>query len=143
MKMSNPIPQFSHLISNLKSFSLAYIHLVESRVSGSGDANGNEKLDFALNILGTEHAVLVAGGLTPDSAKRAVEEEYKEYNVLVVFGRYFISNPDLVYRVRKGLPLASWDRSTFYVKESERGYTDYPFSEEFLREKGGVEAPRL
>lgn len=88
--------------------------------------------------------MLIAGGFTPESAKRAVEEEYKEYkNVLVVFGRYFISNPDFVYRVREGFPLARWDRSTFYVKESERGYTDYPFSVEFLREKGGVEAARL
>lgn len=87
--------------------------------------------------------MLVAGGFTPESAKRAVEEEYKEYNVLVVFGRYFISNPDLVYRVREGLPLARWDRSTFYVKESERGYTDYPFSEELFRKNGGVEATRL
>lgn len=143
MKMSNPLPQFTHLISNLKSFPLAYIHLVESRVSGSGDANGIEKLNFALKILGTEQVVLVAGGFTPESAKRTVEEEYKEYkNVLVVFGRYFISNPDLVYRVREGLPLAHWDRSTFYANESEKGYTDYPFSVEFLREKGGAEAAR-
>lgn len=61
----------------------------------------------------------------------------------MVFGRYFISNPNLVYRVRKGLPLALWDRSTFYVKVSARGYTDYPFSLEFLSEKGGVEVARL
>lgn len=87
--------------------------------------------------------MLVAGGFTPDSAKRSVEEDYKEYNVLVVFGRYFISNPDLVYRIREGLPLARWDRSTFYVNESEKGYTDYPFSVELLRENGGMEAARL
>lgn len=88
--------------------------------------------------------MLVAGGFTPESAKRAVEDEYKEYNnVLVVFGRYFISNPDLVYRVKEGLPLARWDRSTFYVKESEKGYTDYPYSVEFLKENGGMEAARL
>lgn len=88
--------------------------------------------------------MLVAGGFTPESAKRAIEDEYKEYNnVLVVFGRYFISNPDLVYRVREGLPLARWDRSTFYIRESKKGYTDYPFSVEFLREQRGVEAARL
>lgn len=88
--------------------------------------------------------MLVAGGFTPESAKRAVEDEYKKYNnVLMVFGRYFISNPDLVYRVKEGLPLARWDRSTFYIKESKKGYTDYPFSVELLREKGGVEAARL
>lgn len=61
----------------------------------------------------------------------------------MVFGRYFISNPDLVYRVKEGLPLARWDRSTFYVKESEKGYTDYPYSVEFLKENGRMEAARL
>lgn len=64
----------------------------------------------------------------------------------MVFGRYFISNPDLVYRIRETLPLAPWDRTTFYSKESKKGYTDYPFSVEFLREKSGgvgVEAARL
>lgn len=88
--------------------------------------------------------MLVAGGFTPESAKRAIEDEYKEYNnVLVVFGKYFISNPDLVYGVREGLPLARWDRSTFYIRESKKGYTDYPFSVEFLREQRGMEAARL
>lgn len=136
MKMTNPLPQFTHLISNLKPYSLAYIHLVDTKEI--------ENLNFALEILGTKHVVLLAGGFTPESAKRAIEDEYKEYNnVLVVFGKYFISNPDLVYRVREGLPLALWDRSTFYIKESKKGYTDYPFSVEFLREKRGVEAARL
>lgn len=153
MKMTNPIPQFSHLISNLKAYSLAYIHLVESRVSGNANTNGTESLKFALDILGStstkQVSVLLAGGFTPESAKVAIEDEYKEYNnVLVVFGRYFISNPDLVYRIRKALPLTPWDRSTFYSKESKEGYTDYPFNEEFLREKSGgvgveVEAARL
>ena len=48
---------------------------------------------------------------------------------LVAFGRYFISNPDLLKRVKLGLPLNSYDRSTFCTFDA-RGYTDYPFYSE-------------
>lgn len=46
----------------------------------------------------------------------------------VLYGRYFISNPDLPKRLRKGLPLATYDRNTFYgpFENNEIGYTDYP-----------------
>jgi N-ethylmaleimide reductase len=41
----------------------------------------------------------------------------------------FIANPDLVERIRQGLPLNAYDRSTFYGG-GEHGYTDYPVSSE-------------
>ncbi|KAI2466605.1 FMN-linked oxidoreductase [Annulohypoxylon bovei var. microspora] len=45
----------------------------------------------------------------------------------LVFGRYFISDPDLVERLRRGLLLTPYDRSTFYgpLKDNSVGYTDY------------------
>ncbi|KAK1981022.1 NADH:flavin oxidoreductase/NADH oxidase [Colletotrichum cereale] len=46
----------------------------------------------------------------------------------VVFGRYFIANPDLVERLRNGWPLNPYDRTTFYGAEPpEKGYNDYEF----------------
>jgi N-ethylmaleimide reductase len=44
----------------------------------------------------------------------------------VTFGRYFVSNPDLPERIRRGLPLNDYDRDTFYTFDAH-GYTDYPF----------------
>ena len=44
---------------------------------------------------------------------------------LISVGRLFISNPDLVERWRRGLPLSEWDESTFYTG-GPRGLTDYP-----------------
>jgi N-ethylmaleimide reductase len=44
---------------------------------------------------------------------------------MVAFGKAFISNPDLVERLRKGEPLAEANRATFYGGGAE-GYTDYP-----------------
>lgn len=43
----------------------------------------------------------------------------------VAFGKAFISNPDLVARLRACAPLAPWDSSTFYGS-GVHGYTDYP-----------------
>ena len=130
MKMKDPHPQFPHLIQGLKELKLAYIHLVESRISGNADVDAFEKIDFALKIWGKTSPVLLAGGYQPDSAKRAIEE-YPDHDVLVVFGRHFLSNPDLPFRIREGLPLTPYNRDTFYVPEDPVGYIDYPFSEEW------------
>jgi NADPH2 dehydrogenase len=131
MKMKNPIPQFSHLLKGLKQLNLAYIHVVESRISGSADIESTEKIDFALDIWGKTSPILVAGGFKPESAKRAANEEYQDQDVAIVFGRYYISNPDLPFRLKNELELAKYNRDTFYKAKSTEGYTDYPFSKEF------------
>eukprot|EP00658_Telonema_sp_P-2_P008923 TRINITY_DN1337_c0_g1_i6.p1 TRINITY_DN1337_c0_g1~~TRINITY_DN1337_c0_g1_i6.p1 ORF type:complete len:102 (+),score=50.47 TRINITY_DN1337_c0_g1_i6:93-398(+) len=43
----------------------------------------------------------------------------------VCFGTPFISNPDFVTRVEKGVPLAKGNQATFYGRSVE-GYNDYP-----------------
>jgi 2,4-dienoyl-CoA reductase-like NADH-dependent reductase (Old Yellow Enzyme family) len=49
----------------------------------------------------------------------------------IVFGRFFISNPDLPRRLKEGLALNPYDRSTFYGADPpQKGYTDYPFYDE-------------
>ena len=136
MKMENPIPQFSYLVENLKKLKLSYLHLVESRISGSADVETTDKIDFAVDIWGTTSPVLVAGGFKPDSAKRLLKDKYTDQQVAVVFGRYFISNPDLPFRILNGVDLTHYDRTTFYNAGSPKGYIDYPFSKEWERESG-------
>ncbi|KAG2915053.1 hypothetical protein PC114_g7962 [Phytophthora cactorum] len=66
-------------------------------------------------------------------AIRAVEDGTTD---LVAFGRYFISNPDLVERLRTDADLNAFDSNTFYVQPDmtvEAGYTDYPFLGEEVR----------
>ncbi|KAK0934769.1 hypothetical protein LTR29_013626 [Friedmanniomyces endolithicus] len=135
MKMEDPIPTFSHLLRSLKELKLAYVHLVESRISGNADVETTGKIDPFIDIWAGTSPILLAGGFKPDSTRRAVEEQYKDKDVVVVFGRYFISNPDLVFRVREGIELATYDRETFYLAKSEKGYLDYPFSEEWEKKK--------
>ncbi|KAK1811410.1 hypothetical protein LTR12_014219 [Friedmanniomyces endolithicus] len=135
MQMEDPIPTFSHLLRSLKEMKLAYVHLVESRISGNADVETTGKIDPFIDIWAGTSPILLAGGFKPDSTRRAVEEQYKDKNVVVVFGRYFISNPDLVFRVQEGIELAAYDRETFYLAKSEKGYLDYPFSEEWEKKK--------
>jgi 2,4-dienoyl-CoA reductase-like NADH-dependent reductase (Old Yellow Enzyme family) len=70
-----------------------------------------------------------AGGFDDKNSWEAAESGC--YDGLV-YGRYFISNPDLVRRLREGLPLKAYDRSRFYGPFADHtiGYTDYPFIED-------------
>ena len=134
MKMDDPIPQFSHLIKGLKEQKLAYLHIVESRVAGNADVETTEKNDVFIDLWGKTSPIFIAGGFKPASSLKAADEEYNDKDIGIVFGRYFISTPDLVYRIQNGIELTPYDRDTFYKAKSRDGYTDYPFSEEFKKQ---------
>lgn len=129
MLMDDPIPQFSDVVTKLSKLNMAYLHLVESRIAGNADVASSEQLTFAFDIW--KGPLLVAGGFKPDTAQKLVDEEYLDRDIVVMFGRYFISTPDLPYRLKKGLDLNPYDRSTFYTPKSAAGYVDYPFSDSF------------
>lgn len=130
MKMRDPVPQFGDVIAKAGALGLAFLHLLESRISGAQDHEGGERLDFAYRLW--KGPLLVAGGYDLAGARKLVDEEYPDREIVVIFGRYFIANPDLVYRAKKDLKLATWDRNTFYTPGSGVGYVDYPFSKEYL-----------
>jgi NADPH2 dehydrogenase len=131
MKMADPLPGFSVLIQGLKELGLAYLHLVESRVEGSWDTKVREKVDFFVELWDGTSPVFLAGGYTPDLARTVVDEVFKDKDAAIVFGRYFISNPDLPFKVKESIPLLPYNRDTFYTAKSTKGYIDYPFTKEF------------
>lgn len=136
MGMEDPIPQFSHLVGELKEMGLAYLHFVEGRVSGAEDITtrkGNTN-DPLIKIWDNVSPVLLAGGFSPISAAEAVDKLYPGFDIVIVFGRHFIANPDLVYRLRNGIPLSPFHRPTFYLPHSPEGYVDYPYCQEYVRE---------
>ncbi|KAL5412116.1 hypothetical protein PMIN06_009622 [Paraphaeosphaeria minitans] len=133
MKMDEPHPQFNDIIKKLDAFNdLAYIHLVESRIDGSADTDPNPAEQLQPFVDQFRNPVLIAGGFKPDSAHNLLDQQYPNKDVVVVFGRYFISTPDLVFRLEKGIELNPYNRDTFYLPMKAEGYTDYPFSKEFL-----------
>jgi NADPH2 dehydrogenase len=133
-RMDDPKPTFTYLIQQLKALDIAFLDLIEPRLGGTGPVDGvyaaQGGLDFAVEAWGTEKPVLIAGGVTAKLAKELVEEKYAKYQVVPAFGRFFISTPDLPFRVQKEIELNPYDRPTFY-SAGAKGYIDYPFSAEF------------
>lgn len=133
MKMVDPKEQFSYFVGELKKFKLSYLHVIESRVAGYMDVEASERIDFLVDLWGKTSPVFIAGGYNMDSAYRAVDEEYKDSDIAIVFGRWFTANPDLVFRVKNRLELTPYDRNKFYNNKEEDGYTTWSFSKEFKR----------
>ena len=134
MRMADPVPQFSDLVRSLKALKLGYLHVIEARVTNSEDIAAPETVDFVLDIWQDQSVVLLAGGFTPDNARHYLDEVYKDRNVALVFGRYFLSTPDLAYRMRRGIAPNPYHRPSFYTPMQKEGYLDYPYSKEFLEE---------
>jgi NADPH2 dehydrogenase len=134
VRMKDPAPQFTHVIKGLKALDIAFLDLIEPRVAGAGPVDGvyaeQGSLDFAVEAWGTDKPVVIAGGITAEKAKEIVDERYAKYQVIAAFGRYFISTPDLPFRIQNGIELNPYDRPTFY-SPGPKGYVDYPFSTEF------------
>jgi N-ethylmaleimide reductase len=69
------------------------------------------------------HGVLMtAGNFKADSAADTVARGHAD---AIAFGRFFISNPDLPERIRRGAEFTPYNRATFYSR-GPQGYTDYP-----------------
>ncbi|XP_021771310.1 12-oxophytodienoate reductase 3-like [Chenopodium quinoa] len=109
---------------------LAYLHVTQPRFTAQGvvdkpaeeaeaDAQLLRKLRDAY-----EGSFVSSGGYTKELGMEAVAQGDAD---LVAFGRLFISNPDLVHRLKIDAPLNKYDRSTFYTHDPILGYTDYPF----------------
>jgi NADPH2 dehydrogenase len=131
MAMPDIKETYSYFVTELKYRfpDMAYLHLVESRIAGSVtvEADEAETVDFLYDIW-TPKPLLVAGGFKQEDAAR---EAAARQNTVVVFGRYFLSTPDLVERIRQNIPFNPYNRETFYLKGDEpRGYIDYPFATE-------------
>ncbi|HET9787722.1 MAG TPA: hypothetical protein VFP47_11335, partial [Pyrinomonadaceae bacterium] len=127
---SNPRPLYRHLAERLNNFGLAYLHIIEPRISGADTVAEGEGPVAALELGKIfQGTIIAAGGFTPATAEAAVTNGLAS---LISFGRHFTSNPDLPYRIENDLPLTPYDRSTFYAFDAH-GYTDYPTYEEAHR----------
>lgn len=124
MGMADPVPQFADLISKLTSLKLAYLHLVEPRISGNTDRDHakHESLDFAIDAWNGAGTLILAGGYTAKSASQRVKDDD---GIAIAFGRQFTSNPDLPRRLLEELALTPYDRASFYIPKSPDGYVTW------------------
>lgn len=122
---SAPHTLFSAVIQQLAQRNLAYLHLVEPRanVGLSEEQNNNQPESVAALFRPLFPGVIIAsGGFDKTRANAVIAAGHAD---AVAFGRAFIANPDLPYRLQIGAELNAYDRATFYGGD-DKGYTDYP-----------------
>ena len=109
-------------------------HTTKEKGRNQGAPDIMDDLDELLDVWGSVKPVLLAGNFKPELAQEVMAKysrlsgdmkEKERANLAIVFGRHFISNPDLVFRVFNNVELEPHDRSTFYGPVSEKGYTTY------------------
>ncbi|WP_226635858.1 alkene reductase [Novosphingobium profundi] len=107
---------------------IAYVHLMDQGGFQMGDGTGADTGDKFAALMKLikgnlpETALILAGGMTRERAEILISQNVID---LAAFGQAFISNPDLVNRLKHNLPLSEADHSTFYGGGAE-GYIDYP-----------------
>ena len=116
---SNPQPLFDYIVDGLNALKLTYIHVIEGATGGPRDI---APFDYASLRKRFKQAYVANNGYDFDLANKVLEASAAD---LIAFGKPFISNPDLVERLKKGAPLNDWDKNTFYGGGA-KGYTDYP-----------------
>lgn len=132
------VAQYAYVFGELerrasKGHRLAYIHLVEPRVSDlrlpEGEGVADASNDF---IYSTWKGVVIRAGdygVHPELAKADAAKGHSQ--TAIAYGRLYISNPDLPDRLYNGEKLNDYDRGSFYLPNST-GYTDYPTYQEAI-----------
>jgi N-ethylmaleimide reductase len=120
MDEDDPMDTYLCLAQKLNPLKLAYVHFVEGATGGARDIKPG--FDFHKLHRAFDAVYMANNGynlkLATDTLKHGDAE-------LICFGRPFISNPDLVERLKRKIPLTPLDPKTLYTRGPE-GYTDYP-----------------
>jgi len=115
--------QYIDLAGELGKLGLLYLHLVDHSAMGAPkpDPTTVQEMCRAFRQRGGQ-AVVLSGGYDVARAEADLQGAAAD---LIAFGRPFVSNPDLVARLKAGQPLTEPDQATFYTP-GPVGYTDYP-----------------
>ncbi|PVH15854.1 uncharacterized protein CXQ87_003710 [Candidozyma duobushaemuli] len=125
----HPVATYGYFLSELQKRAdagkpLAYISVIEPRVpemsAGEDSFASNEfiKTVWRGNLLRS-------GNYTYDVPDfKDLLHDLEDDRTLGGFSRYFIANPDLIFRLRDGKALTKYDRDTFYTNQNW-GYNTY------------------
>jgi N-ethylmaleimide reductase len=121
---SNPVALFTQAASALQAIGIAFLELRE--VKAYGNFGTTDVPRISPEIRKVFHGPLVLNQeYTADLAEADLSSGLAD---AISFGRPFISNPDLVERLRSGAEWTPDNFRTWYSAGSE-GYTDYPVHE--------------
>ena len=115
---------YEHVVRELAPLKLAFLHIIEGQTGGARDLSdkGVKPFDYAALRAIYGGPWLVNNGYNRQMAIDAVTSGAAD---AVAFGKPFISNPDLVRRLRDDAPLSPLVQATLYGGGAA-GYTDYP-----------------
>ena len=120
---SNPQALYGYVVEQLAPLGLAYLHMIEGETGGPRKPEGAPAFDYAALRRAFPGAWMVNNGLSRADGLDAVAGGAAD---IVAYGRPFISNPDLVRRLKEDAPLNELRADKLYGGGAE-GYTDYPF----------------
>ncbi len=121
MADSQPEKTYGWIVEQLNDLKLAYLHISEMMTPEERLKNQPASIvPFYRDIY--EGTLISCGGHSRESAMRMLEDDKAD---LIAFGKPFISNPDLVERLKHNKPLTIPDKDTFY-HGGAKGYIDYP-----------------
>ncbi|HAS6061317.1 TPA: N-ethylmaleimide reductase [Vibrio vulnificus] len=118
MNCPDIVPTILEASKQLQARDIAYLHLSEADWEDAPEIPESFRIELREYFTNT---IIVAGSYTQARADEVLEKGYAD---LVAFGRPFVSNPDLVARLKHQQPLAELDGATLFGGD-ERGYTDY------------------
>jgi N-ethylmaleimide reductase len=121
---ADPQTLFNYVVEGLAKYALSYVHVVEGQTGGARDflSFDYDALHAAYKAAGGKSAWMTNNGYNKEMAVAAIDSGKAD---VVAFGKLFIANPDLVYRLKENAPLATLDQATLYGGGS-KGYADYP-----------------
>ncbi|KAF5981987.1 NADPH2 dehydrogenase [Fusarium bulbicola] len=92
--MDDPTPTLTYIIQQLRTLKIEFLDLIEARFRGNDDADcgGDDDVSFAVHAWGKEAPVMSSRGFNGESAQKAIDDIYKDYKLLIVFGRHWTSN---------------------------------------------------
>lgn len=108
-----PLETFSYIARELGNRKIAFIFTREGQSENA--ITPAIKKEFGGVVIANQ-------GLDVPTAQKLIEAGNAD---AVAWGKYFISNPNLVEKIKAGKPFTPFDSETFYTKGA-KGYTDYP-----------------
>ncbi len=114
---------YNQVVAGIDRLGLCYMHVIEGATQGSRQSSAFDYVALQKAFRGLYMANNGYDVTLAEEARDALRAD------LVAFGRPFITNPDLVERLRTGVPLAPSDDKSHWYGGGAEGYTDYPIAE--------------
>lgn len=125
----NPQETFIHVAIELSKAGISFLDVIETGMVSRHVKNENktattQEFDWTIIRENFKGVYMANGDYTRERAINAIDSGHAD---LVSFGRDFLSNPDLPFRLEHDLELNPPDKDSFYEGGPIKGYIDYPF----------------